>query len=152
MDKQKQIEELAIRIVRIAGKGDVVDRAEALYDEDCRVIPKGAVVLTREEYGELKQAKTLLEFREETIKLLEDANIRYAETLELKVNIKERKETAEKFAERLKSEMQERDYMGVKYKQGVFTDSDIDEIGKEFTGDKNAKNVKQRKSNINDKI
>lgn len=46
MDKQKQIEELAIRIVRIAGKGDVVDRAEALYDENCRVIPENAVVLT----------------------------------------------------------------------------------------------------------
>ena len=63
-----------------------------------RKIPENAVVLTREEYDELKQAKTLLEFREETIKHLEDANIRYAESLELKVNKKERKETAEKFA------------------------------------------------------
>ena len=63
------------------------------------LIPENAVVLTGEEYGELKQAKTLLEFREETIKLLEEANIRYAEALELKVNIKERKETAEKVME-----------------------------------------------------
>lgn len=50
----KQIEEMAIRIVRIAGKGDVVDRAEALYDEDCRVIPENAVVLSREEFEKLK--------------------------------------------------------------------------------------------------
>lgn len=63
------------------------------------LIPENAVVLTREEYGELKQAKTLLEFREETIKLLEEANIRYAEALELKVNIKERKEAVEKVME-----------------------------------------------------
>ena len=35
--------------------------------------------------NELKQAKTLLEFREETIKYLEDANIRYAKALENKV-------------------------------------------------------------------
>ena len=48
-------------------------------------IPEDAIVLTREEYEELKQAKTLLEFREETIKCLEDANIRYAKALENKV-------------------------------------------------------------------
>lgn len=68
------------------------------YEKEIKkeLIPENAVVLTREEYHELKQAKTLLEFREETIKYLEDANIRYAEALELKVNEKERKETAEK--------------------------------------------------------
>lgn len=54
------------------------------------------VMISKEEYYELKQAKSLLEFREETIKYLEDANIRYAEALELKVNAQERKETAEK--------------------------------------------------------
>lgn len=60
------------------------------------------VVLTKEEYAELKQAKSLLEFREETIKHLEDANIRYAKALELKVNEKERKEMAEKILKDLK--------------------------------------------------
>jgi tRNA isopentenyl-2-thiomethyl-A-37 hydroxylase MiaE len=59
-------------------------------------VNEDSVVISREEYEELKQAKSLLEFREETIKYLEDANIRYAEALELKVNKKERKETAEK--------------------------------------------------------
>lgn len=68
--------------------------AKALYNADYRKIPEGSVVISREEYEELKQAKTLLEFREETIKYLEDANIRYAKALELKVNKKERKETA----------------------------------------------------------
>ena len=81
MDKQKQIEELAIRIVRIAGKGDVVDRAEALYDEDCRVIPKGAVVLTRERYEWLTCCFGKFE------EILND------------IKKSTRKETAEKFAE-----------------------------------------------------
>ena len=38
--------------------------------------------LTEVDYLELKQAKTLLEFREETIKYLEDANIRYSKEIE----------------------------------------------------------------------
>lgn len=41
----------------------------------------GNVVVPNEEYWSLKQAETLLELREETIKYLEDANIRYHETL-----------------------------------------------------------------------
>ena len=36
------------------------------------------------------------------------------------------------FAERLKEKMGVREYMGVKYKQGVFSDNDIDETLKEF--------------------
>lgn len=38
--------------------------------------------LTKTDYLELKQAKSLLEFREETIKYLEDANIRYSKEVE----------------------------------------------------------------------
>lgn len=36
------------------------------------------------------------------------------------------------FAEFLKSQMKERDYMGIKYKQGVFSDSDIDYFVKQY--------------------
>lgn len=36
------------------------------------------------------------------------------------------------FAERLKEKMGVREYMGVKYKQGVFSENEIDEILKEF--------------------
>ena len=36
------------------------------------------------------------------------------------------------FAERLKEKMGVREYMGVKYKQGVFSENDIDETLKEF--------------------
>lgn len=39
------------------------------------------IIVSKEEYWDLKQAKTLLGLREETIKHLEDANIRYRETL-----------------------------------------------------------------------
>lgn len=36
------------------------------------------------------------------------------------------------FAEFLKLQMEERDYMGIKYKQGVFCDSDIESFANEF--------------------
>ena len=110
-DKEKQIEEMAketrnkqwqkrdeycLRIQKATqykGDCDHEDVPSILVDYEKEIkkelIPENAVVLTREEYHELKQAKTLLEFREETIKYLEDANIRYAEALELKVNEKE---------------------------------------------------------------
>lgn len=39
------------------------------------------ISISKSEYEGLRQAKTLLELREETIKHLEDANIRYHETL-----------------------------------------------------------------------
>lgn len=58
--------------------------ARALTVLNYRKIPENAVVLSKEELDELKQAKILLSFREETIKYLEDANIRYAEALENK--------------------------------------------------------------------
>ena len=41
----------------------------------------GNVIVSNEEYWNLKQAKTLLELKKETIKYLEDANIRYYQTL-----------------------------------------------------------------------
>ena len=43
-----------------------------------------------------------------------------------------RKEAVNDFAEFLKSQMKERDYMGIKYKQGVFSDSDIDYFVKQY--------------------
>lgn len=44
----------------------------------------------------------------------------------------EKKNAVEEFAEKLKKQMGERDYMGVKYKQGVFSENDIDELLKEY--------------------
>lgn len=50
-----------------------------------------------------------------------------------KGELKEYKRQAVKeFAEKLKERMGERDYMGVKYKQGVFSENDIGEILKEY--------------------
>ena len=50
-----------------------------------------------------------------------------------KSELKEYKRQAVKeFAERLKERMGERDYMGIKYKQGVFSENDIDELLKEY--------------------
>lgn len=42
------------------------------------------------------------------------------------------KQAVKEFAEKLKERMGERDYMGVKYKQGVFSENDIDELLKEY--------------------
>ena len=48
-----------------------------------------------------------------------------------KENVKQLKQ----FAERLKEKMGVREYMGVKYKQGVFSENDIDQTLKEFIND-----------------
>lgn len=114
MEKEKQIKEMASDIIKTFSTEYIYAQSEvmknisdinvlisSLISKGYRKINENEVVISKEEYAELKQAKTLLEFREETIKLLEDANIKYAEALELKVNIKERKETAEKFATEL---------------------------------------------------
>ena len=43
-----------------------------------------------------------------------------------------KRQAVKEFAERLKERMGERDYMGVKYKQGVFSENDIGELLKEY--------------------
>ena len=42
------------------------------------------------------------------------------------------KKAVKEFAEKLIEQMGDRDYMGIKYKQGVFSDNDIDELLKEY--------------------
>lgn len=52
------------------------------------------------------------------------------------------KQGVEEFADFIKSQMGiERDYMGIKYKQGVFSDLDIDDFVKQFNnrGEENNK-------------
>ena len=124
-NKQKEIEEMA-RVIKEANEISCIrtcDNCE-YYEDDIKCISfgqaialhnagyrncKDKVVLTEEEYAELKQAKTLLELREETIKYLEDANIRYAKALELKVNEKERQETAREIIAKVKEKMKKVD-------------------------------------------
>lgn len=106
MNKEDRIKELAKDMgigFQLSGTTRFGPVAAELVEMGYQRIKKDGIVISKEEYEELKQAKTLLESREETIKYLEDANIRYAEALELKVNKKERKETAEKITKRLKS-------------------------------------------------
>lgn len=128
-DKEKQIEEMGKILCNDMGckyceRCYDLMKAESLYNAGCRKIPEGSVVLTKEEYEELKFAKNLLELREETIKSLEDANIRYAEALELKVNKKERKETAREILQMFK------DYL--KYSWTKSVDFVYHEIEKQF--------------------
>ena len=74
-DKPKEIQDQDIK--------DFVDNVDYVKDviNALKKCAKGGVVIPEEEYWSLKQAKTLLELREETIKYLEDANIRYHQTL-----------------------------------------------------------------------
>lgn len=46
-----------------------------------------------------------------------------------------RRGTAKEFADFLKSQMNEREYMGVAYKQGVFSDREVDDFVREFLGE-----------------
>lgn len=133
MDKQKQIEEMAKDIVRMAGLG-VYEKAEYLYDAGYRKIPENVVVLTREELEEEKRktaywkeraelAKTAMyNLRQDTVNKIADwldnekgyCGLGYLVKEEFGVKARKyitedlieqtRKETAEKFAERLKGE------------------------------------------------
>ena len=74
-DKPKEIQDQDIK--------DFVDNVDYVKGvinafKECN---KGDVIISEEEYWVLRQANTLLGIREETIKHLEDANIRYHETL-----------------------------------------------------------------------
>ena len=94
MDKQKQIEEMAKDLKEeyfnsLVNKLSYNRFAENLYDLGYRKIPENAVVLTEEEYKRLQRrneiCKTCEEIATEMVK-------------------KARKETAEKFVERLKTQ------------------------------------------------
>ena len=99
MDKQKQIEEMAKdlkeeKLYALINKTSYMRSAENLIDAGYRKIPKNAVVLTREEYEELKS--------------LANDHCKYCHLMDLPdfqsekiVRDTTRKETAEKFGERL---------------------------------------------------
>lgn len=135
MDKQKQIEEMA-KAIEIAGKTTSFNNgkidltlfktseeiAETLYYLNYRKIPGNAVVLTREEQEEFTELyRSALQRAEKWEKL---CGIKIKET---------RKETAEKFAERLKSmAYQSTDWSHGEHPMVVEVDY-IDEICEEIT-------------------
>ena len=148
MDKQKQIEEMT-KIVCDRyknGRCDVEDRvcsnkctvylrAEVLYKLGYRKIPEGSVVLTREEHQKYlaykiiePQIRGCLDRERELEKRLQEIAGEFAKEY-LAVSEQTRKETAEKFAERVKEETDH----GI----SAIYDSTVDEICKEITqGDK----------------
>jgi hypothetical protein len=123
-------------------------------DEKIRKIPENAVVLTREEYNlidhNIKHLESVCNAHEKTIAYWEDQTKVARQEL-----FEERKETAEKFAERLKEKLNEWlednedlngkidfgiamiELIGVKSLEGeVIAESLIDEICKEITESK----------------
>ena len=89
--------------------------AKRAVEQGYRKIPEGAVVLTKEECDNKV--------------ILNEDHFERALNYERE---KARKETAKEFAEKLKDRMNDREYMGIRYKQGVFSDNDIDELLKEY--------------------
>ena len=137
MDKQKQIEEMAKDMLEYAIKEYptresvftetklretfyhvFLTYAETLYNAGCRKIPKNAVVLAKEEYKALKEQIEYWEY---------ETKVARQELFE------ERKETAEKFAERLKEKFSETEHFLLSKANVKYT---IDEICKEITEDK----------------
>ena len=154
MDKQKQIEEMANIVCKMAMKPKTcaecagrkggcfsIPHMEQLYNAGYRKIPENAVVLTREEH----------------IQMLRDLNESNEKAKEIA-----RKETAEKFAERAKEELIEWladnedlngkidfgvaniDVIGVETLEGeVISEGLIDKVCKEITeGKANASKTK----------
>ena len=155
MDKQKQIEEMA-NDVRSYYHGSEYDELEDDISFSGHLVNLGwikldenAVVLTEEEYERLLKEETLCERLGNDI----DVKLKYIYELEDKV-AQVRKETAEKFAERVKAKLSEWlddnedlnfkidkgiaiiELIGVESLEGeVIVESLIDEICKEIIGE-----------------
>lgn len=118
MNKEQQIVEFQNDILDNLFNGSTYKLAEALYNAGYRKLPEDSVVLSREEHEILvktAQGKIGSGFMVEAVSTKEQV-----------------KQAIKEFAEKLKKRMGERDYMGVKYKQGVFSENDIDELLKEY--------------------
>lgn len=147
MTKQEQIEEMRSNIYyarsKVNGIATSNDIAEALYSIGYRKVPDGAVVLTPEERDdEMKATNEILAERDE---LIAKVGILGRENYDLKAENRQlktecallddelriaRQETINVLNE-LKDKMFEREYMGVKYRERIFYESDIDEMIKE---------------------
>ena len=129
------------------GQCNAYRHAEALYNEGYRKVPFGATVLAPEERNdEIREMHEILEGRDE---LIAKVGILGRENYDLKAENRQlktecallddelriaRQETIDvlnKLKEKIVERMGDREYMGVKYKQGVFSESEIDEIIKE---------------------
>ena len=143
MDKKKQIEEMvkvmenwAYRNGMLWHEGHAISLCEALLDAGYRKIPEGAVVLTREEYEQIQDRVELLKENEDIGNALFRSNELCRKLIGDKKKLKQslkhaHKETAEKFAERLKKVIHERDYVEGYAFLGIC--EEIDEICKELT-------------------
>jgi hypothetical protein len=138
MEKQKQIEEMAKDIEfrtamakatkRVLVSSEPIEGllAEYLYDLGYRKIPEGAVVLTREEHQKYLAFKII----EPQVRGCLDRGRELEKRLETAI-----KETAEKFAERLKGMAYQSDDWSHGVHPMVVEVDYIDEICKEIIGD-----------------
>ena len=129
MNEQKQIEEMADVMYGVeAFELEVL--AEALYNAGYRKIPEGAVVLTREEHQKYLAFKII----EPQVRGCLDRERELEKRLETAI-----KETAEKFAERLKAKLTDiipfEDYEVADWNyDGMDIENSIDEICEEVKG------------------
>lgn len=72
----------------------------------------------------------MIERYEKKVKRLKSEN--ESLTLKNKVLKNEKNQAVKEFAEKFKNRMNDRKYMGIHYKQGLFSDNDINELLKEY--------------------
>ena len=85
-----------------------------------------------------KYAETLTQFQMECIKEViaqkEEAEKRFENNMKWVIE-DQKKQAVKEFADFLISQMGDREYMGVKYKQGVFSDNDVYGMINDFLGE-----------------
>lgn len=161
MDKQKQIEEIARTTCNYNAENfescvectkgwllscDRLVQAEKLYKAGYRKIPENAVVLTREEFESLGLVvETVQEYESQNgqpvlvkeRKVVKKLQTDFTELLNQEIRelqlAQTRKETAEKFAERLKLKLKELELGGWVESETKCFNEVIDEICKEIT-------------------
>lgn len=101
----------------------------------CRSYKQDVELLTAQRN---KYAETLTQFQMECIKEViaqkKEAEKRFEYNMKEALE-NEKKQSVKGFADFLISQMGNREYMGVKYKQGVFSDNDVYEMINDFLGE-----------------
>lgn len=144
--EQEQIEEMIKIILEASEKCLDTDcnYCDYQYKKDCSQYRK-AVTLVQAGYGDVSEYKAKIEdlkdeiiYLERKIAIRDNALKDRDKAIEM---LEGKQDTIVKQAKidvlnELKDKMFEREYMGVKYKQGVFSESEIDELIKEVENEK----------------
>lgn len=164
MNKEQQVKEIKSVLISVYGRirtggEDFLNnrQAEALYNAGYRKVPYRAVdEITRHNSVEAELQELNIKYYNEAKDLRRELAKAKAENERLTERLKQvllsidtvkemnamcdidehRKQAVKDFAEKLKASMIDREYLGVHYKQAVFSENDIDELLKEYESGK----------------